>query len=312
MNVIVKSQKRNPKEILDQLDKACRWAAISRGRAIEYSNLFKHFMFEDQRSREGMFSYNELMGIIEIFELWEEEVEFFPGLKSKIRKVFSKGPVLEDDENPANSSNRPRNDSFVFLLAGKIKKAGITVRAVEEFWDKRYFNVSDGEPCFENYSDITIDLDNFLYGIECKRPQSLQKVEDLAKEARKQLEERNDIYEGGVIAMDCSAAIRPNETILGNLSSKEEAANFLENIVMKTVQPKIETELKPSLLGAILYARVPVHTLYSTSPIISLSGAPFTTYTQNTVSSVVFMENSACPRSEFFRSITSHFESSLN
>ncbi len=45
-----------------------------------------------------MFSYNELMGIIEIFELWEEEVEFFPGLKSKIRKVFSKGPVLEDLE----------------------------------------------------------------------------------------------------------------------------------------------------------------------------------------------------------------------
>ena len=107
MNKTTKLVKRTPEEILQLLDETCSWAQVSRGRSLDYKRLFREFTMGDKRSREHIFVHNEVMNIIEIYELWKHRVDDFPGLQQKIREVFSEGPVLPEDENPTTSSNRP-------------------------------------------------------------------------------------------------------------------------------------------------------------------------------------------------------------
>lgn len=82
---------------------------------------------------------------------------------------------MRENEKSANSSNRPRNDAFVYLLAGKPMKAGVSVVAVDG-------SVVDGSG-WESDADITLCHNRMLIDVQCKRPQNLSKMQKRIREA---------------------------------------------------------------------------------------------------------------------------------
>lgn len=164
---------------LGYLSAACDWMRIDRGRAARYRKLVMEFFACGQRSREHILAFNESCEIIDIYELWEPYINDFPHLGQKIKAVYSKGPILREDERPETSSNRPRNDAFVYVLAGKLARAGVKVISVDGI-------VAQGIDC-EIDADITFGWDGTAIAIQCKRPQTQHAVEKRAREAREQL-----------------------------------------------------------------------------------------------------------------------------
>ena len=134
MNNIPYHRMTNYAERLQTLQLACEWMDIKKGRALQYSKFIREFYEEDKRSREHILAFNEACEITDIYELWVPFIDNFPGLEQKIKQVFQKGPVLQEDEMPNISSNRPRNDAFVYLLAGKLIKAGMVTTQVTPPW----------------------------------------------------------------------------------------------------------------------------------------------------------------------------------
>ena len=94
-------------EHLAKLTAACEWLGIDRGRAARYGELTRELFEDDARSREHILGVNESCEVVELFELWENRVGNFPGLAEKIRLVFNKGPLLQEDENPRSSTRSP-------------------------------------------------------------------------------------------------------------------------------------------------------------------------------------------------------------
>lgn len=120
-------QSAHPTDYLRSLKAACEWMSIDLGRATQYRNLVREFFAEDKRSREHILAYNESCEIIDIYELWEAYTHHFPGLTQKVKAALSSGPSLREDERPETSNNRPRNDAFVYLVAGKLIRAGVKI-----------------------------------------------------------------------------------------------------------------------------------------------------------------------------------------
>jgi hypothetical protein len=133
-------------------------------RAARYGKLIREFFEDDARSEHHILAYGESCEIVDLFELWEQRVIDFPGLAGKIRAVFSKGPLLREEENPAVSSNQARNDAFGYLVAGKLLAAGVPVVAVD--------GVMTRDAACESEADVTFRWNETLIDIECKRPQS--------------------------------------------------------------------------------------------------------------------------------------------
>jgi len=63
------------------------------------------------------------MEILNIFYAWMTAADNFSGLQRKIEFVFKKGMTLAEDEKVTANSNRPRNDGFVYVVAGKLVHA---------------------------------------------------------------------------------------------------------------------------------------------------------------------------------------------
>jgi hypothetical protein len=68
---------------------------------------------------------------------------------------------MREEENPATSSNRARDDVFSYLVAGRLLSAGVPVVAVEG-------TIARNETC-ESEADVTFQLGDMLIDIECKR-----------------------------------------------------------------------------------------------------------------------------------------------
>jgi hypothetical protein len=109
------------KEQLAQLAAACDWLEFDRGRDVRYRLLIEEFFEEDAGSRQHILAYGESCEIVRLFELWEHRSTDFPGLAGKIKAVVAKGPVPREEENPATSSNRARDDAFSYLVAGRLR-----------------------------------------------------------------------------------------------------------------------------------------------------------------------------------------------
>lgn len=295
MNEVAVKKNASKKETLDRLVDALNWAGIERGRAIEYRKLFEESSVEDRRTRDHMFAYNEFMELLEIYELWREHADNFPGIKDRIKGVFSSGPLLREDEQPHNSSNRPRNDAFTILVAGRLIRASASIMAVEGIKAR---NVADSKQLTEQLrSDIVVYMGEDYVLIECKRPQSKEKIGPRIAEARGQLEGKD-----GVIVVDCSAALRPAETIL-EMPTEAEAVQFLNQLLVAEGKPIVDVEFRANIMGVLLYLRAPVHTILKVSPVLSMSGEPITTYTQNTASVLAACENGASPKSSVFKKL---------
>ena len=238
-------------EYQKKLEDACTWLGINQGRPTEYVHLLDE-PEQARRSNEQIMSYYESSEIVELFELWRERVATFPGLKDKIRKACQKGPVLSDDERKSSSKNRPRNDAFCFLVAGKFLAAGVPVVSVDGI-------VSDNFVC-ESNADFTFRWEDVYFNVECKRLQSEAQFLKRAKEAEQQITQSGRC---GIIVMDCSALCRPAGTLLDTADPVETEIGLFERLETD-IGPKILQSLSPAVLGFIVFLRIPAMTYTGT------------------------------------------------
>jgi hypothetical protein len=247
-------RKRSYTEWLERLEAARAWLEINCGRVARYSQLIRDFYEKGARSPKHFLAICESWEIVCLFDLWKDRAAAFPGLAEKLRAAFAKGPALSKEEKPTTSSNRPRNDGFGYLVAGTLLSIGVPVVAVDG-------KVARTETC-KSEADATFRWEDLLINVECKRPQSQEALGKLTKEARKQIEHPSRGGCHGVIALDCSVVIRPKWNLLG--CDSEEAAKRSERSISieleKSILPQIKIHLNDSILGFILFARVPAKT----------------------------------------------------
>lgn len=288
----------NYQDHMHLLKAACKWIGIDLGRAVQYTSLIKQFFEDGERSRKHILAYNESCEITDIYELWKMRLSDFPGLDRKFRSVFGKGPLLHEDESPDNSSNRPRNDAFVYLLAGKFIKAGINVVAVDGSDSK-----SD--------ADITLCHNQSVIDVQCKRPLSLSQMQKRVKEACQQLMKSITGGETGFVGLDCSAIIRPAGTLIEK-GSAEDAVKFLGDLMERNIVPKARAMLEPSVFGLILFARSPAMIRMGQSAILAANGIPYRRYFRpESLSSSLVVTNPRCPESGMLKEIFEMLHQSL-
>lgn len=269
-------------EHLKSLQRACKWMGIAQGRAAEYIRLIREFFEKGKRSRKHILVYNESCEVVDIYKFWRRYVSEFPGLYEKIIKVCKKGPVLREDEKPCSSSNRPRNDAFVYFLAGKLIRAGIEIMAVDGIVRKGTRSHRD--------ADITFRWNGILVDIQCKRPQTENALEKRVKEASKQLANPKRQGQIGIIAIDCSAFVRPPGKLLEKDSGRR-AEEFLSQCLAKKIKPQIKTMFGKTILGFLLFARAPHMALIKISPVVSPRGEHFRSYRPESISTFLGIGN---------------------
>ena len=157
-------KKQTTDAFVQKLKRACHWLNIGQGRTRDYVRLLEEFDSAPRRSDEHVLAYYESCEIVEVLELWEHRIHQFPGLKAKLQAACRKGPILADDEKTSNSGNRPRNDLFVYLMAGKFQAAGISVDSIDGICVRPGVKESTADfSCCWNALDINV---------ECKRVNS--------------------------------------------------------------------------------------------------------------------------------------------
>lgn len=266
-------------EYLRRLEEACTWLGITKGRAQHYVRLLRQYHDEGKSTRQHVLAYSESLEILDIFRTWQIKIDQFPGLQLKISEALQSGPVVREQERASRSNNRPRNDAFVYFLAGMLLAANVRVVAVDGILKK-------GVTGSEN-ADITFLEGHDLIDIQCKRPQRFRGIDQCVKKARKQIEIANRI---GVIAIDCSAFIRPPHSVLGS-TSLAEANSFVGNSIQKVCRVTLMQQRKPNVLGFILFARVPLMTKTGGSQIVSQSGAGLFSPGRESLSTYVYFNN---------------------
>ena len=269
-------------EHIARLGTACDWLGIDRGRAARYGEPIREFFEDDARSRQHILAFSEICEIVELFELWEHRVADFPGLAGRIRTVFNKGPLLREEENPAASTNRARNDAFGHLVAGRLLAVGVPVIAVDGILARDASCASE--------ADVTFRWSETLIDIECKRPQSYAALEKRAKEAREQIQRRSRGGRRGVIALDCSVLVRPAGTLLES-DSGDAAERLVSTGLEKSIVPRVESRLTNLILGLLLFARVPAMTRVRQSPILTAAGKPIRDFRPDSISTWLVVSN---------------------
>ena len=116
---------------------------------------------------------------MDVLELWAHRIHQFPGLKAKVQAACRKEPILTDDEKTSNSGNRPRNDLFVYLMAGKFLAAGISVDCIDGIRSRPGVEAST--------ADFSICWNARDINAECKRVSSPAQLPRRARDARDQI-----------------------------------------------------------------------------------------------------------------------------
>ena len=240
-------KKKTVDDFLQELEQACEWLNIDRGRAREYVRLLGEFG-RGERRPEHILAYYEAYDVVELFELWRNDIGRFPGLKTRLEQACGKGPTMTDDEKTSNSSNKPRNDAFVYLMAGRFSKAGISVSTVD--------GIGAGSRKSKSAEDFSIRWNGLDINVECKRPNSANGFERLAKAAQRQIKRRR---RRGIIMMDCSRLVRPAYEAF-EAESPNAAVDELHQRLEKEVEPKLPRRMARKVLGAVLFARIPAMT----------------------------------------------------
>lgn len=230
-----------------QIDQGCAWAQIDRGRATKYASLITDFFEGTGTSREHILAHYEASHIAEIYNLWENKADDFPGLMERICESIKSGPVLQDDEIPASSSNRPRNDAFGFFMAGRLLAAGCDVLSVDGI------NRRDETRLWRG--DVTIHHRGVFLDVQCKRPQSAEAVSRNVDKARRQILEAA-APQVGIIAIDASVIIRPKGTLL-SARSVSSASHKLSNLLQPHAESIARTMAHPQVAGLIWFGRLP-------------------------------------------------------
>jgi hypothetical protein len=286
------------KDHATRLEEACNWFGIARGRAQQYIKLLNEFHEEDKRTRRHILGFNESCEITDIHEMWQSKVDQFLGLKARLSVVLGSGPILREEETAQiSSNNRPRNDAFVYHLAGKLLEAGIKVVAVDGFLAK--------EAVAPENADITFRWGADMIDIQCKRPQSVRAIDKRVRQARKQIELKN---RDGIIAVDCSAVIRRPGTLL-ECDSARQANDFVSRTLENIAAPAANKNRTKSILGFVLFARVPAMTKIQESHIMSHHKEPLAYFQRDSICSYVFANNNESSHPELLRSVVENLRS---
>jgi hypothetical protein len=288
---------RGSEETLALFEEACVWARIEKGRCLQYSRLFSEFK-KGEISQQHIYAFFELMDIIDIYNHWRLHIANFQDLVEKIEHAFTKGPVLTDHENPATGTNQARNTVFTILLAGRLLSAGISVIVVEGVKRKGYAGRIESAFPSSAPLDVVIEGNGAFLVIECKRPFSGKAIRKSVKEARRQITQARS---SGIIALDCSTVIRPTESIL-HVLPEQDPTDFISKKLVEVAKPAVEQEFRPNILGAILYARVPTHTVQP-SAVLGPRGKPVESIRQDSVHSITVLANTSSAQWSALKSI---------
>ncbi|ULA65721.1 MAG: hypothetical protein LZF86_240114 [Nitrospira sp.] len=234
-------------ELVAQLEKGCIWAQIDRGRATQYAKLITDFFDGRGDRQEHVLAYHEATDIAEIYKLWSLRIDEFPGLKEKISETLKSGPLIQDNENIAASSNRPRNNAFAFFVAGRLQAAGCEVLAVDGI--NRI-----GETGLW-FGDVTVRHQSLVFDIQCKRPQFSDTVERNVDKARKQILSA-PVPRMGIIAIDTSVIIRPRGTLL-SAQSVASASRKLTDLIQPYAETLHRENVGPEIAGLIWFGGMP-------------------------------------------------------
>ena len=219
-------KKKNVDDFRRELEQACKWLNIDRGRARGYARLLEEFG-RGERGSEHVLAYYEADEIVQLFDLWGNDVDRFPGLKARLEQACAKGPAMTEDEKTSNSSNKPRNDAFGYLMAGKFRKAGISVSTVD--------GIRAGSGKSKSAEDFSLCWNGLDISVECKRPYSSKGFGRLAKEAQRQIKKSR---RRGIIITDCSRLARPADTVF-EADSPRAGADALHRWLEQEVEPKL-------------------------------------------------------------------------
>ena len=217
-------KKQTTDAFLQNLKRACHWLNIGIGRTRAYVRLLEDFDRVPRRTHEHILAYYESCEIVELLELWETRNHQFPGLKAKLQTACWKVPVVTEDEKITTSSNKPRNDVFVYLMAGKFLATDISVGSVDE--------ICPGPGITESTADFSFRWNAVDMNVECKRVNSPAQLPRRAKDARNQILRTGRC---GIIAIDCSLLVRPSGTLLETespLRPENEISRWLEHNVV--------------------------------------------------------------------------------
>jgi hypothetical protein len=275
-----------------KLSHACEWLTIEQGRASAYARLVREFFEEGARTKDHVLAFNESCEIVDLFELWQPHADRFPGLQKHLRRVCRKGPLLREGENPKESTNRPRNDAFSYIVSGTLIAAGVEVVAVE--------GIPQGGCDCTSEADLTFNWKGTPIDVECKRPQTADALIPRMQEACDQIAQPARGGRLGVVALDCSPSIRAPGRLL-EYEAGDSGERRISSILESAVAPMLNPHLTPAILGFILMARVPSMACLSVSPIVSARGRPFRTFRPESISSWLVVGNSSAPRRDVLR-----------
>ncbi|RXT62602.1 hypothetical protein [Pseudomonas syringae] len=199
-------------ELASDFDAAVEWVGaigfpIQRGRILEYqrilSGLADRFEIDGWGNLEDQAYVKQLCTVlIELREL----VSIYRGLSVdsdpdglRDMRLYVKGPFSPVDESQQNSSNRARNIGFEFYLTALCAYANL-------------------KPIYGTQADLCFNHDGHTYFVEAKRPLYSHSVHAAIKDANKQLSRRiegvGDGVARGLIALDLSKVINPNDRVM--------------------------------------------------------------------------------------------------
>lgn len=294
--------RQNITAILERLDKALLWVGLEHGRAATYNILLREY-YEGERSNEHFFAYHQAMEILSIFDSWENAAADFPGLQNKISFVFKKGTLLSEDENPSANSNRPRNDGFVYLLAGKLLHgADIQIISVDGIGNR--LKATQVSP--DDSSDIVLVFQDTLIRIECKRPMDSTTLEYNAETAFCQITNSRLPEAFGIIAVDASKIIeRPGQYL--EASSLDGGSDYLMDELAKILTPLAARYNHRSIVGLIGLASIPL-VATARSQILKSDGTPFEIENLRTSAvSWVTIKNRSCSKGDLLQELQRSF-----
>lgn len=233
--------------VITQLQQGCVWAGIERGRATQYSKLISEFFAGKGSSPEHVLACYEAIEITNVYELWSQKVEEYPGLKARIAETFKSGPIIRENENLATSSNRPRNDAFSFLIAGRLLAAGCDVLAVD--------GIRRVTESTQWVGDATVRQDGIVLDVQCKRPQTSGTIQSNIDKATDQI--LGATFPGaGIIVIDLSVIIRPGGMFLP-ADSVAIASAKLSNLIQPHAEAAFASMGCPQISGIVWFATLP-------------------------------------------------------
>lgn len=234
-------------QLCNDMEEACRWLDIKQGqRARKYLRLLEESIQDRVLTPEHINSFFECYPLVDIYHSWHSCVDDFPGLQSKLRWIFEKGPVLTREENPDKSTNAPRNHAFSVQLAGRFRSAGLDVIHVLGYRKL-------GEQ-LTPHLDFSYEWEDSVFNVECKRPFSPAGLFEQGKKARSQIKKTGKV---GLIAIDCSRVrINDLQDTIPEVKLLDNLFVWLQNNIAERLTKN--SPLSSKVIGLVLYCTVPV------------------------------------------------------